>query len=289
MRRFTVAAVATAVAASLIAPQAILAEQPPPQPAAPGSAATPPPAAGENGDGAPLGSDGPIVTDGSEAQPSTHPTLRTSLAQHAPQTAAASAGPAATVVIKDFLFSPKTVTINVGESVKWDNKGKAEEGHTATGDNFDSGVLKEGESYTHKFSKAGTFDYICTLHSNMKGTVVVRAGSGGGGSGNGGGWGRRSRTAAAHSTAAAPPTRAAQAPVARRAAAARAAASSRTRADPAAAEARCPAPASTWACWRCSGSTCSSPGRWRCCARALPAPADPEPTARWRAASTMGA
>ncbi len=187
MRRFTVAAVATAVAASLIAPQAILAEQPPPQPAAPGSAATPPPAAGENGDGAPLGSDGPIVTDGSEAQPSTHPTLRTSLAQHAPQTAAASAGPAATVVIKDFLFSPKTVTINVGESVKWDNKGKAEEGHTATGDNFDSGVLKEGETYIHKFSKAGTFDYICTLHSNMKGTVVVRAGSGGGGSGDGGG------------------------------------------------------------------------------------------------------
>ena len=189
MRRFTVAAVATAVAASLIAPQAILAEQPPPQPASPGSAATPPPAAGENGDGAPLGSDGPIVTDGSEAQPSTHPTLRTSLARHAPQTAAASAGPAATVVIKDFLFSPKTVTINVGESVKWDNKGKAEEGHTATGDNFDSGVLKEGETYTHKFSKAGTFDYICTLHSNMKGTVVVRAGSGGGGSGNGGGSG----------------------------------------------------------------------------------------------------
>jgi LPXTG-motif cell wall-anchored protein len=185
MRRYTVAALATAVAASLIAPQAILAEQPLPPPDAAGNSTTPEPGlVTEDGDGS------AEVTGGTAAELAAEPTLRTSLARQAPRSATASARPAATVVMKDFYFSPKTVTIDVGESVKWDNKGKAEEGHTATGDSFDSGVLKPGESYTHKFSTVGTFDYICTLHSSMKGTVVVSAGSGGGGGdGSGGGSG----------------------------------------------------------------------------------------------------
>jgi LPXTG-motif cell wall-anchored protein len=191
MRRFPVAAVATAVAASMIAPAAILAEQPSSQPAAPeGSATASLPAVSQQaGNGNDLGAPGgPEETDtAAKDPPAAEPTLRASVARHAPRSAGASAAPAASVVMQDFFFSPKTVTINVGESVKWTNKGKAEEGHTATGDFFDSDVLKKGQSYTHKFSAVGTFDYICTLHSNMKGTVVVRAGSGGGGGGSGNG------------------------------------------------------------------------------------------------------
>ncbi len=177
---------ATLVAGSLIAPQAILAEQTSPAPAPAGGATAP--ATGSVSEDGNDGTDGSELTDGTAAEPAAAPTLRTSLARHPPRRATASAGPAATVVIQDFKFIPKTVTIDVGESVKWDNKDKVDEGHTATGDNFDSGVLHQGESYTHKFSTAGTFDYICTLHSNMKGTVVVKAKSGGGGrdSGNGG-------------------------------------------------------------------------------------------------------
>ena len=91
----------------------------------------------------------------------------------------------------NFDFSPKTVTINVGETVTWTNDGKVPEGHTATGDSFDSGVLKEGQTYIHKFTRAGSFDYVCTLHPMMKGTIVVKGTSGGGG--NGGGVGRRRR------------------------------------------------------------------------------------------------
>lgn len=187
MRRYPVAVLATAVAASLIAPQAILAEQPAIAPAPAGSGTAPTPGlVSEDGDGSANGSE---VADGATAEPAAEPTQRTSIARRVTHRATASAKPAATVVMKDFFFSPKTVTIDVGESVKWDNKGKAEEGHTATGDSFDSGVLKQGETYTHKFSTVGTFDYICTLHSSMKGTVVVSAGSGGGGGGGGGGSG----------------------------------------------------------------------------------------------------
>ena len=186
MRRFPAAAAVAVVATSLIAPSALLAEQPSPAPddAAPAPAAVPG-AAGDQVDvEAGTGSAGAGVSkDG--AGPA-EPGLPTAVVRNGQRSALASAGPAATVFMKDFLFSPKTVTINVGESVKWTDKGKAEEGHTATGDTFDSGVLKQGQSYTHKFSTAGTFDYICTLHSNMKGTIVVRASGGGGGGGGGG-------------------------------------------------------------------------------------------------------
>jgi hypothetical protein len=51
--------------------------------------------------------------------------------------------------------------------------------------------MTRGKSYSHKFTKAGTFSYICTPHPFMKGKVVVggagASGSGGGsGSGSGG-------------------------------------------------------------------------------------------------------
>jgi plastocyanin len=191
MRRSSVAALATAVAASLIAPQAILAEQPSPAPAPATSAATGgttagPELASEEVEG---GADAPEVTETAAAGPTPEPTRRTPFVRRATRRATASASPAATVAMQDFYFSPKTVTIDVGESVRWDNKGPAEEGHTATGDSFDSGVLLQGERYTHKFSTVGTFDYICTLHANMKGTVVVQAESGGGGGGGSGGGG----------------------------------------------------------------------------------------------------
>ncbi len=192
MRRFPAAAVAAVVATSLIAPSAILAEQPSPEPAGNDAGVSPsPPTLAEQtvGEVKPGTGSGSEVTGVGEDDPAAAgPTLRTSVVRRASRAASASAA-AASVFIKDYFFSPKTVTINVGESVKWTNKGKAPEGHTATGDSFDSGVLKEGESYVHKFTKAGSFDYICTLHANMKGTVVVKTADGGGGSGGGDGAG----------------------------------------------------------------------------------------------------
>jgi plastocyanin len=91
-------------------------------------------------------------------------------------------------------FSPKSITIGVGDSVSWDNKSSAPEGHTVTGDGLNSKTLKKGQSYTFKFTKAGTYDYKCVFHPSMKGSVkVTKSGGGGGGSkggsGSGGGGG----------------------------------------------------------------------------------------------------
>jgi plastocyanin len=78
-----------------------------------------------------------------------------------------------TVSMMDFEFDPATVTINVGDSVTWTNDGDAP--HTATGDDFDTGLVNPGDSDSVTFDTAGSFDYVCTLHPQMTGTVTVEA------------------------------------------------------------------------------------------------------------------
>ena len=90
-----------------------------------------------------------------------------------------------TVSIRDFSFSPGTVTVNTGDTVTWRNTG--DEPHTATGSGFDTGTLQSGQSGSATFREAGSFSYKCEPHPFMTGTVrVVGSGSGGGGSGGGG-------------------------------------------------------------------------------------------------------
>jgi plastocyanin len=82
------------------------------------------------------------------------------------------------VTIAGFAFSPKTVTVNVGDTVTWTNNDTAT--HTATSaGNFDTGSIGGGASKSVTFQTAGTFAYVCSIHSSMTGTVVVRAASGG--------------------------------------------------------------------------------------------------------------
>ncbi len=79
---------------------------------------------------------------------------------------------AAEVRIANFSFQPTEVTIKPGQSVRWTNGDSA--AHTVTGSGFDSGNLSQGQTYTHAFASAGTFDYRCSIHSNMLGKVIVQ-------------------------------------------------------------------------------------------------------------------
>ncbi|HZI91852.1 MAG TPA: plastocyanin/azurin family copper-binding protein [Thermoleophilaceae bacterium] len=78
---------------------------------------------------------------------------------------------AGSVVIRDFEFSPATVTIAAGETVTWTNSGHS--GHSATSGSFDTGILPKGERASQTFGEAGKFSYVCTPHPFMKGTVRV--------------------------------------------------------------------------------------------------------------------
>jgi LPXTG-motif cell wall-anchored protein len=87
-----------------------------------------------------------------------------------------------TVSIKDNLFDPKTITVNVGDTINWQYAGQNEHTVTADDGSFESGDLKAGEktSFSFTFTKAGTFAYHCKYHGGaggqgMAGTIVVQA------------------------------------------------------------------------------------------------------------------
>ena len=79
------------------------------------------------------------------------------------------------VSIQNSAFAPTNTTIKVGDTVTWTNRDAFS--HTATSDTgaWDTGVITAGASRSFTFTSAGTFAYHCTIHSFMKGTVVVQA------------------------------------------------------------------------------------------------------------------
>jgi LPXTG-motif cell wall-anchored protein len=103
-----------------------------------------------------------------------------------PKAIAAASG---SVAIADFTFSPASITIDVGDTVTWNNNGPTPHSATANDGSFDTGILKKGQSGSHTFNQAGSFSYFCQPHPYMKATVVVQAAQSGGGdaSGSGGG------------------------------------------------------------------------------------------------------
>ena len=87
-----------------------------------------------------------------------------------PTTTGSASGEGA-VRIVDFSFQPTTLNVTPGTVVTWTNEDSAP--HTATGDDFDTGMLKQGDANSVSFDTPGTYAYICTYHPSMKGSVVV--------------------------------------------------------------------------------------------------------------------
>lgn len=75
------------------------------------------------------------------------------------------------VSIVDFHFEPDTMTVKKGTMVLWTNKDTVP--HTVTGDNFGSESLTPGQSFSHIFQADGTYQYHCSFHPQMKGTVLA--------------------------------------------------------------------------------------------------------------------
>jgi plastocyanin len=75
------------------------------------------------------------------------------------------------VTVEDFDFSPPNVTISVNDSVIWNWTGSF---HTTTSAGlWDSGIHNPGASFTNKFMAAGSFPYLCSVHTFMVGSVAV--------------------------------------------------------------------------------------------------------------------
>jgi plastocyanin len=85
----------------------------------------------------------------------------------------ASPAPAYVVHIKDFAYAPAPLKIHTGDTVRFINDDEEPHTVTATDKSFDSEALDTNGSWTHTFTKPGTFSYFCELHPYMKATVIV--------------------------------------------------------------------------------------------------------------------
>jgi plastocyanin len=78
-----------------------------------------------------------------------------------------------TIEMRDNTFSPATRAVDVGTTVRWVNEGTVQHNTTGEGGVWQSSNLNPDQSFQRTFSTAGTFDYECTLHEGMTGTITV--------------------------------------------------------------------------------------------------------------------
>ena len=90
----------------------------------------------------------------------------------------ADAPPMIIIVMDEFVFTPKQVTVRKGTAVVWINQ--EGETHTVTADDkkFDSGDLSAGGIFAFTLAEAGTIPYYCDYHGgrggvDMAGVLIV--------------------------------------------------------------------------------------------------------------------
>lgn len=107
------------------------------------------------------------------------------------------AGPNRVEMTDDLTFDPPGLSINVGETVVWENVGSSRHSVTAYGaripasaayfasgefdaedaarDAYPDGAIAGGETFEHTFDTAGEFEYFCIPHESagMTGTIDV--------------------------------------------------------------------------------------------------------------------
>lgn len=81
-----------------------------------------------------------------------------------------------TIVIEDNRFVEGTITVQQGDTVRWEHEGNAP--HTVTsngGTELDSGTMTHftNNPWSHTFETVGEFPYFCEFHPSMTGTITV--------------------------------------------------------------------------------------------------------------------
>jgi len=78
------------------------------------------------------------------------------------------------VKIDNFTFSPASLTIHAGETVRWTNHDDLPHNVVSEDKSFKSKTLDTDENFSFTFSKPGTYTYYCSIHPRMTGKVVVQ-------------------------------------------------------------------------------------------------------------------
>jgi plastocyanin len=97
----------------------------------------------------------------------------TSASTSAPASSGASGG-GVTIKMQNIQFSPKDTTVKVGQKVTWTNDDNTDHNVTAdSGADFKSKDFGNGATFSFTADKAGTINYVCTIHPGMTGTLTV--------------------------------------------------------------------------------------------------------------------
>ncbi len=78
------------------------------------------------------------------------------------------------VWMQNTAFVPSSISVPVNTTVTWTNKDQTTHDVTASDSSFFSGNIAAGGQYSHQFTTAGTYNYRCTIHPGMNGTVIVK-------------------------------------------------------------------------------------------------------------------
>ena len=89
--------------------------------------------------------------------------------------ASSSTAKSISITIKNFMFSPMSLTVAPGATVKVTNKDSATHTLTANDNAFNTGDITQNQTKTFKAPmKPGTYSYICGIHQYMMGTLIVK-------------------------------------------------------------------------------------------------------------------
>ena len=80
----------------------------------------------------------------------------------------------AVISIKEFMFAPTAMTVAAGTTVRWKNLDGEPHTVRSIDATFKSDALDQNDSFTFKFDKPGTYRYVCSIHPQMVGTIVVK-------------------------------------------------------------------------------------------------------------------
>ncbi len=79
-----------------------------------------------------------------------------------------------TVAIRGFQYAPASITVELGDTVVWQNQDIVPHTATAEGKGLDTGSIGANASGRYVARAKGTYAYDCAFHPTMKGTLVVR-------------------------------------------------------------------------------------------------------------------
>lgn len=86
---------------------------------------------------------------------------------------AAADSPAVDIKIDNFTFAPQRLTVRAGTTVTWRNQDDIPHAIASTTRAFKSKALDSDDTYAFTLTTPGTYEYFCSLHPQMTGTIVV--------------------------------------------------------------------------------------------------------------------